>query len=81
MAEAAGIYKHLWRPDETDITMAAQLIGPLKDGLQKLKADPQEFRKYDALNGWGTYDEFVPWLEEYIKACEANPDAGISVDR
>ena len=33
MAEAAGIYTVLWRPDENGITKAHQCIEPLRTGL------------------------------------------------
>ena len=81
MAEEAGIYKHLWRPEEIKITKASQLIGPLRAGLKKMKANPTRFKKYDASNGWGTYKDFVPWIEEYLAACEKTPDATIKVSR
>src|SRR5688572_29936062 len=33
MAENAGIYMHLWRPDQIGIMTASQLIAPLTAGL------------------------------------------------
>lgn len=81
MAGAAGIYKHLWRPEEIGITKAKDLIQPLTEGLEKLKADPEGFRKYDAPNGWGKYEHFVPFVEQYLEACKAHPEAEIEVDR
>lgn len=36
MAEEAGIYKHLWRPEELGITKAKDLIEPLAEGLAKM---------------------------------------------
>jgi hypothetical protein len=81
MAEAAGIYKHCWRPEEIGILKASQLIQPLEDGLQKLKSDPDAFKVYNASNGWGLYEHFVPWVEEYLKACKEYPDANVSAYR
>lgn len=81
MAEAAGIYKHLWRPEEIGITKAEQLIEPLSAGLERMKAQPEFFRQYDAENKWGTYEQFVPWIEDYLQACKDNPDAAVSVSR
>jgi hypothetical protein len=81
MAEAAGIYKHLWLPEEIGITHAGQLIEPLEAGLKKMKADPDKYREYDSPNGWGKYDDFVPWVERYIEACKQDPDAEVSVSR
>lgn len=81
MASAAGIYKHLWRPEEIGITTAVQLIEPLREGLAKLKADPQKYETFNAPNGWGMYEHFVPFVEQYLAACEEYPDASVSVSR
>ena len=81
MADAAGIYMHLWRPEEIGITHACQLIKPLEEGLAKMKAAPDKYRKYDSPNGWGKYENFVPWIERYIEACKQDPDAEVSVSR
>ena len=81
MAEEAGIYKVCWRPEEVGITKAAQLIEPLRKGIALMKSDPARFEKFNAENGWGLYENFLPWLEKYLEACEANPDAEISVSR
>ncbi len=53
MAEEAGIYKHLWRPEEIGITKAVQLVEPLSKGLSFMKSDPERFKKFNAENGWG----------------------------
>ena len=81
MADAAGIYMHLWRPEEIGITKAAQLIIPLREGVNRLNADPVKFRQYNSPNGWGMYEHFVPFVEQYLAACEENPDAEVSVSR
>lgn len=81
MAERAGIYKHLWEPETIGITKAGQLVEPLKNGLEKMKSNPSEFEKDNSPNGWGLYENFVPWIEKYLNACIKNPDAEISVWR
>jgi hypothetical protein len=81
MAEAAGIYKELWRPEEVGITKAGQLVEPLRDGLLRLKADPHKYQAFNASNGWGLYEHFVPWVEKYIQACEEHPEADVRVSR
>lgn len=80
MARAAGIYEALWRPETIGITKAAQLIIPLTEGLARLKADPAEYEAHNAPNGWGMYEHFVPFVERYLAACVANPDADVTVD-
>ena len=81
MAEEAGIYKHLWRPEEIGITHAAQLIKPLKAGLRALEADPERFKKLNPPNGWGRYETLVAFVRNYLEACVENPDAEIRVSR
>ena len=81
MAEEAGIYKHLWRPEEIGITTAKELIEPIKKGLKDMKKRPAHFKKFDSSNGWGLYENFIPWIEEYLKACIENPDCLIMVSR
>ena len=81
MADEAGIYKHLWRPEEIEITKAAQLIEPLREGLSLLLSDPERFKKFDPENKWGDYDGLVNFVREYLAACEENPNASVSVRR
>lgn len=52
MAGEAGIYKHLWQPDEIGITKAGELIEPLREGLALLKSDPERFKAFNPKNGW-----------------------------
>src|SRR3990167_8853705 len=47
MADEAGLYEALWRPDEHDLTAAKQLIEPLERGLQALRADPEKFKSFN----------------------------------
>lgn len=81
MADAAGIYDALWRPEEIGITEAHQLIEPLTKGIDAMLSDPAKFKEYNDPNGWGTYDVFVPWVQDYLAACEKHPDAVVSADR
>lgn len=81
MAEAAGIYKHLWRPEELGITKASELIAPLREGLARLEAEPEKYKAHNSPNGWGMYEHFVPFVRNYLAACEANPDAEVHADR
>lgn len=81
MAEAAGIYKELWRPDEIGVTHACQLISPLADGLGALKSDPYKFRLLNPANGWGNYEGLINFVERYLGACREHPNATVSVSR
>ena len=81
MADAAGLYDCLWRPDEHGIDTAKQLIEPLRQGLHLLKLNPEEYKKYNPENGWGSYEGLVTFVEKYLDACYKYPDAKVSADR
>ena len=81
MPDEGGIYKPLWRPEEIEITKAAQLIEPLREGLSLLLSDPERFKKFDPENKWGDYDGLVNFVREYLAACEENHNASVSVSR
>lgn len=81
MAEAAGIYKHLWRPDEIGISKAKELIAPLLSGYSLLISEREKMEKFNSQNGWGMYEHFLPFVSAYIEACAMNPDADIEVSR
>jgi len=81
MASEAGIYEILWRPEEVGVVKAKDIIKKLSIGLTLMIKDPERFKKFNSPNGWGTYDNFIPWVEKYLKACKENPDAIIEVYR
>lgn len=81
MAEKAEIYKHLWRPEEINIKYAKELIEPLTKGLNKLKSKPEYYKKFNASNGWGLYEHFIPFVENYLNACIKYPNSIINIDR
>lgn len=81
MADEAGIAKHLWAPEEVGITQAVQLIAPLHKAVAELKADPARFEKHNAPNGWGIYENFLFFVEQYLAACLANPNAQVRASR
>lgn len=77
MAMAAGIYTHLWHPKDVGVTKAAQLIEPLRSGLARMVEAPTHFESFNAENGWGMYEHFVPFIAHYLEACIAHPDATV----
>jgi hypothetical protein len=81
MANAAGIYQALWRPEEIGITHAHQLIPILEKGLEKLLADPEEYKSFNPANGWGDYEGLVTFVENYLESCRQYPDAEVEVSR
>lgn len=81
MAEAANLYMFLWRPEELGIAKAGQLIEPLKEGLEKLELNPQQFKIHNPKNGWGSYEGLVSFVKKYLKACEEHPEAEVTASR
>lgn len=81
MAEAADIYRTLWRPEELGIRQAHECIPRLKTGLLWLIEHKQEAEKYNSPNGWGMYEHFVPFVVEVLTACYEYPIAYVEVSR
>lgn len=81
MASEAGIYDCLWRAPENGFTKAKQIIQILEKGIEEMKCDPEHFRQFDSENGWGTYDDFLPWLEKVLAACKEFPESKIVTSR
>lgn len=81
MAMEAGIYQHLWRPDEIGIELASELIDPLLSGLIDMIKRPFHYKQFNSPNGWGLYDNFIPWVTNYVHACMEYPEAKVSVSR
>jgi hypothetical protein len=81
MAAEAGLYEALWRPEEIGAQQAKDIIGKLGVGLDVLKHSPDEFKKFNPINGWGKYENLVSFVEKYLEACIENPESDISVSR
>lgn len=81
MADAAGLYEALWRPEEQGWKYAKEIAPVIEHGLLLMIKQKDKYQAYDAPNGWGTYDQFVPWIVRYLTACYQYPDALVVVSR
>lgn len=81
MADAAGIYEVLWRPDENGITKASQCIEQLSVGLLDLVRNRAKYEAYDSHSSWGSYKHLVSFVTDVLTACCDYPDADVSVSR
>lgn len=81
MAMEAGIYKCLWRPEENGFEKAEDLIPVLKNGIEKMRACPDKFKKLNPANGWGSYEEFLLFAEKIYECAIENKNAIIDVWR
>ena len=81
MADKAGIYYALWRPEEIGKTKASEIVELLEKGLTDLKSRPEYFEQFNSPNGCGMYEHFVPFVEKYLEACKEYPETDIYVSR
>jgi hypothetical protein len=81
MADAAGIYQVLWRPEELGFTKAGQIVEILAEGVAQLATEKAKFEAYDSPNGWGLHKHFLPFCVNYLAACKEFPEAIIHVSR
>lgn len=52
----------------------------LEKAYQKMLANPDECRKYDSPNGWGTYENTIKAVEMFLTIAKDNPDGVFEVD-
>lgn len=76
-----NLYQACWRPEEMPITNTDDMLRCLTQGLMYMIANRKELLKYEAPNGWGTYNGFMKFILNYKQACEDNPDCLISASR
>lgn len=79
MADAAGIYQVLWHPEQFNSTKAVDCIEPLKNGLFELISNKAKYEAMNSPNGWGMYEDFVPFVTAVLTACCEYPLADIHV--
>ena len=58
---------------------AGEVGGIYKQGLEKLKANPEKYISMNPPNGWGSYETLLPVLEEVIKLCERAPKGTVYI--
>ena len=77
MAKAVGL-GCLWNPGKRK---AKQLIPKLERGIKRLEVNGEKYDKFSAKNGWGTREQFIPWLKDLLSACKEHPTADIGVSK
>ena len=71
-----GVYDALYNSADKQ---ASEILEVLKLGYADMKARPEEYSKLNASNGWGKYEEALPWLKEFLDACEKYPRSVIGL--
>ena len=82
LSNGMTLYDILWRPDEQEGLKFARDISELLDeGFNILLSSPEEYKRYNPENGWGSYDGLCNFVYNYRNACWDNPDAELRVSR
>lgn len=78
---SVDFYRHLWRPEECNVTSASWLVQRLAGGLKDLLTNPEYYKLFNPENGWGNYEGLCDFVYNYIKACNRFPDATVEACR
>lgn len=66
-------YKMIWHPEDLETDPRENyrtMLLDLGEGLAILKEKPDEFKKHNPENGWGTYDGLVNFVDGYVEALD-----------
>lgn len=74
-------YQAEYKFEEANPVRAYEIIPIIEKGLEDMKARPKHYEKFNSSNGWGMYEHFVPFIEEYLKALKEYPEAFVECDR
>lgn len=78
MFDAAKIASILW---EGDNLTSKDVLPELIEAYNDMKHRSEYYKKYEAANGWGTYNGALNFLAEVIKGLKENPEAIIECSR
>ncbi len=81
LSNGMTLYDILWRPDEHGFYYAKEISELLDEGFNILLSSPEEYKRYNPENGWGSYDGLCNFVYNYRNACWENPDAELRVSR
>lgn len=57
----------------------AQVAAVLAPAVAAMEADPEKFRVLEASNGWGTYDNVMPYLRKFLRIVTERPECSVVV--
>lgn len=57
----------------------AKALPLLRRTWQQMKRDPETYKRLEAWNGWGTYDQFMPYLTRLYAMVRLHPTGVIEV--
>jgi hypothetical protein len=59
--------------ESSSVIKSWQIIELIEKGLEEIKGNEEYYSKFDSVNGWGTYKDFLPFVEKYLEALKQYP--------
>lgn len=78
MWRKAGCYDALYMSDGL---RADRVTDAIREAVARMEASPITYEALNAENGWGTYEQALPWLRSVLAAFEEYPAAIIHVSK
>lgn len=70
------LYELLWRDEQPDLDKLEYSF-LLFSCLRNLTNNPEKFKQFNPENGWGTYEQLVNFVKDFIKHLIDSPDGSV----
>lgn len=62
-------------------TRPSYWIPRLEIAVYLMKSFPERFEKHNSPNGWGRFENFLPWVEALLERCRESPSDSLRIHR
>lgn len=74
-AKALNCYECIWKPQSLNILSSSQLLPHLYEAYYKIIKYGDDYLPLLPKNGWGTKEQFLNFIDQYIETCITYPNA------
>ena len=74
-------YQAEYKFEEENLVRAYEIIPIIEKGLEDMLARPKHYETFNSPNGWGMYEHFIPFIEQYLEALKEYPESFVDCDR
>lgn len=78
-----GMFSHAFGVDNYEAVLAfkkgGEVLHLIDMAIMNMVCSPSEYEKFEASNGWGTYEQALPWLIKLRQGLALNPDSEINL--
>lgn len=78
MWREAGCYDALYNSEGKK---ASEIVETLRKAVVDMQVFPEKYKNLNSPNGWGTYENALPFLRKILRACEEHPDGEIHISK